>query len=165
MLAQGGFLRIMEDHLLFVPRNIEKAMGASDVEIPFGEVKMVEVTGAITESLMVRTQEKAHRFVGSDLQKISENINSALSRFNPRAAALSARSGGAATPKDETQRKTQNSLEKAGVTGSCPSCFKPLKPEYNFCPACGSSVKKICPKCQHGLDAHWKHCAFCGAAA
>ena len=40
MLAQGGILKILDDQLLFVPRNIEKAMGASDVEIPFDTIKI-----------------------------------------------------------------------------------------------------------------------------
>src|SRR3989344_5212489 len=87
MLAQGGILKILDDQLLFVPRNIEKAMGASDVEIPFDAIKMVEVSGAITESLIVRTLEKPHRFVGSDLQTIAQVINNELKKLSPAASA------------------------------------------------------------------------------
>ena len=165
MLAQGGTLRIMEDHLFFAPRNIETAMGASDVEIPFGQIKMVEVTGTITESLMVRTQEKTHRFVGGDLQKISDQIHGALSRFNPKYSSASASAAAAAsgTGKEEMTRRVQAASERTGSLSSCSSCFKIVKPDYNFCPACGIAIKKICAKCSRGLEPVWKHCAFCGA--
>ena len=141
MLAQGGVLKIMEDHLLFVPRNIEKAMGASDVEIPFEEIKLVEVTGAITESLMVRTQEKPHRFVGSSLEKVAEQINGALARFNVSSPAASRPSQ---TSKPSSSANAASSQEKTGSLNSCPSCFKMIKQDYNFCPACGTSIKKVC---------------------
>src|SRR2546430_53000 len=85
MLAQGGSLFIKDDHILFVPRSIERAMGASDVAVAFDHIKVAEVTGTITESLMVRSQEKTYRFVGSDVHKICDLINLALKDFRPRA--------------------------------------------------------------------------------
>src|SRR5579885_1361266 len=78
MLAHGGVLSILDNRLVFAPRAFERTMGATDTVIPFEQIKMVEVSGTITESLMVRTLEKAHRFVGSDPYKIRDRINEAI---------------------------------------------------------------------------------------
>ena len=161
-------MKIEEECLLFMPRNIEKAMGAVDVEIPFSQVKLVEVTGAITESLMVRTQEKAHRFVGSNLQKINELINQVLSQYKPRNPApesLAPASVLQAGAKGDMAARVQVAADRTGSSAQCPSCFKVLKPDHNFCPACGMAIKKICAVCRRGLELHWKFCASCGATA
>src|SRR5438067_12027363 len=80
MLAHGGVLTLHEDRIIFAPRAFERTMGAEDTVIPYDKIKMVEVNGTITESLMVRTLEKAHRFVGSDPYKIRDRINEAIQR-------------------------------------------------------------------------------------
>ena len=165
MLAQGGILKIMDDHLLFVPRNIEKAMGATDVEIPYDQIKMVEVTGTITEFLMVRTAPKAHKFVGGDLQKVCDRITEALNHHKPSHSAGDRSSD--SVPKEsrqELEKRIQAQSEKTGSISSCPSCFKVLKTDYNFCPACGTGIRKVCTACRHGMESNWKHCAFCGTA-
>src|SRR6185295_11858048 len=107
MLDQGGVLQIKDDHLLFAPRALERAMGAADVEIPFGGVKMVEVTGTLTEFLIVRTLEKPHKFVGGDLYKIRDIINSAHQVYlqkSPRPAAVPAPAPSASAPAETKVR-------------------------------------------------------------
>src|SRR3989344_1306992 len=84
MLAQGGGLVIKEDCLLFAPRALERAMGAQDVTISLQDVKAAEVTGTITDSLLVKAKDKIHRFVGSDLYKILDLINAALQEYQRR---------------------------------------------------------------------------------
>ena len=163
LLAQGGALRIMVDHLLFVPRNIEKAMGASDVEIPFDDIKLVDVTGVITVSLMVRTAGKAHRFVGSDLQNVCDLINQALDRHHGQNPRSSAAHFEPSHPKEDAARHVATS-EKAGSSAQCPACFKMMKHDYKFCPACGTGIKKLCSACRDSVDVHWKFCAHCGAS-
>lgn len=172
MLAQGGVLIIRDDSVLFAPRALERTMGAKDEIIHFDHIKMVEVTGTITENLMVRTREKAHRFVGSDLHKISELIDSCLQEHQSRrhvaatvpatvpVAVVSTLQAANESPKIQQEMPSQATL-KGSHFNQCESCFKPIKSDFNFCPHCKSMIRPSCPDCHKGVDPTWKFCAFC----
>lgn len=166
MLAQGGSLVIKEDCLLFAPRSIERAMGAVDVTIPYDRIKLAEVTGTITETLVVRTAEKPHKFVGGDLYKIADTINAALEAYQQRRPAgptvsqpLPASTNHAsAVPveKKETPPRPASNL--------CPACQQAVETGFNFCPSCQASLRKSCPACHRPANPGWKFCPACSAA-
>lgn len=156
MLAQGGSLIIREDQLLFAPRPIERAMGATDTAIPFKEINMVDITGTITESLIVRTPKKPHRFVGGDLYKIRDLIHSALQEYQQKSSSLSS---------VKTAEKTADLVSvKSKIKAQCSSCGEPVQNEFHFCPHCKAVLKAACSKCYRTIGEEWKFCAFCGNA-
>lgn len=157
MLAQGGSLIIKEDQLLFAPRPIERAMGAVDTPIAFAEINMVEVTGTITESLIVRTVKKPHRFVGSDLYKIRDLIHTALQVFHENSPAVKSAPGPVQTSSASIQVKLKNS------SSQCTSCNQLVQSEFHFCPNCHAVLKPCCGQCHRTVGAGWKYCAFCGS--
>ena len=168
MLAQGGLLIIKDDCILFAPRALERAMGAQDVTIPFQNVRMAEVTGTITESLQIKTKERVHRFVGSDLYKILDLINAALQEYQrnpPPSQAPAAQEPATKTAQAAAEdASSRNGAAKPVAFGQCPSCFKPSKPHFNFCPFCKSAIKTVCAVCRQALEPGWKFCAACGQA-
>lgn len=48
---------------------------------------------------------------------------------------------------------------------SCPACKARLQPDYQFCPACHTKVRKRCPECERLLRLEWNICPHCGAAS
>lgn len=44
----------------------------------------------------------------------------------------------------------------------CPSCSKPVKPDYVNCPECGYQLSDSCSKCQKAVQKEWKLCPYCG---
>ena len=171
MLAQGGVLIIKDDSLVFAPRAFERAMGASDVNISFDEVKMAEVTGTITESLLIRTPKKVHRFVGSDLYRILDLVNSSLQTYQLRPArtkppveeAKKPEDGRMETRADPTPAQSAPAAgQNSSASGRCPSCSGSLRAEFNFCPFCKAAIKTVCPSCRQAFGPGWKFCAFCG---
>lgn len=174
MLAQGGILTIKENSLVFFPGTIEKAVGAQDTIIPFEKIKMVEVTGTITESLMIRTMEKAHRFVGSDLYKIRDIINSMLANYQPQhpvdagsaeVQLLKIESSATQVPV-RANTQTVGTAQTPKVSASpkkCPSCSGQISPEFHFCPFCKAVLSACCPGCHRSVTTGWKFCAFCGS--
>lgn len=44
----------------------------------------------------------------------------------------------------------------------CPSCSKPVKPEYVNCPECGYQLSDSCSKCHKAVQKGWKLCPYCG---
>lgn len=176
MLAQGGVLLLKEDRLVFAPGALERAVGSVDTVIPFDKIKMVEVTGTITEFLMVRTLEKAHRFVGSDLYKIKDRIDSALQVAAQQKSASSSRAADssqmvASTEKDSAsqiatapQVVPSSASVKTKLPDQCPTCFKLVKADYIFCPFCQTRVKANCAKCNKPIESNWKFCAYCSSA-
>jgi len=167
MLAQGGNLIVRADAVVFAPGTIERAVGAEDTVVPYEKIKMVEITGTITESLMVRTQEKAHRFVGSELYKIRDKIDAAIQSAyasRPAAALAQAPAAAPAPPKVMAAPSQAAPKDREGFSGQCSSCFKNLNAAYNYCPFCKTVVKKSCPECFRGLEAAWKFCPNCSQA-
>lgn len=165
LLAHGGVLSIEADRLIFVPGAVEKAIGASNTEIPFNKIKMVEVAGTITESLIVRTAEKAHRFVGGDPHKIREKIEQAIGAYVPGATAAAP-----ASPTPATAAAHAGSPAPAASAAPsskapahvCAACGQPSKSEFHYCPFCRAVQKLSCPQCYRTIDNGWKFCAFCG---
>lgn len=155
LLAHGGVLSIEADRLIFVPGAVEKALGASNTEIPFNKIKMVEVAGTITESLIVRTAEKAHRFVGGEPHKIRDLIDKAIGAYVSAAPAAPAPSAVPAAPSPAPAA----SKASAHV---CAACGQPSKSEFHYCPFCRAVQKLSCPQCYRTIDNGWKFCAFCG---
>ncbi len=45
----------------------------------------------------------------------------------------------------------------------CPSCARPVKPSFTFCPFCSASLQHTCPHCGFAVDGAWLHCPKCGA--
>jgi RNA polymerase subunit RPABC4/transcription elongation factor Spt4 len=45
----------------------------------------------------------------------------------------------------------------------CPSCHKPVEPDWLFCPYCHTQLKKQCVSCGKPLERDWDICPYCGA--
>ena len=48
---------------------------------------------------------------------------------------------------------------------TCPSCGRPVKPDWQYCPYCEAELKHPCPQCGYLLEPEWKRCPKCGAEA
>ena len=162
MLAHGGVLSIKEDRLVFAPGAVERAVGAADTVIPFSAIKNVEVTGTITESLMVKTTEKAHRFVGGEPYKIRDRIHQAIQVSY--AVAPAAPAVPAPTPVSVSVSQPTPPSVLVSSSEKCPSCPQPIKADFNFCPNCKSVLRPVCLKCFKPIQAGWKSCAYCSAS-
>ncbi len=171
VLAYGGTLSIEADRLVFMPGAVERAVGVSNTEIPHNKIKMVEVTGTITESLVVRTAEKAHRFVGSEPHKIKEMIEQSLessprtpvSAAPPAASGVSAASVASVGPSASgPTAPAAEAAKKAPVSAACPGCKASVRPEFLFCPHCSTVLKLSCSVCRKVVESGWKFCAYCG---
>lgn len=46
---------------------------------------------------------------------------------------------------------------------SCPGCKRKIQPEFQYCPACNTRLKRPCPSCNRLLQLHWTMCPYCGA--
>lgn len=44
----------------------------------------------------------------------------------------------------------------------CPSCARPVKASFTFCPFCSASLQHTCPQCGSAVDRAWLHCSKCG---
>jgi len=47
---------------------------------------------------------------------------------------------------------------------SCPACKARLQPDFQFCPACHTRVRKRCPECDRLLRLEWNICPYCGVS-
>lgn len=172
MIAQGGVLSIKEDRLVFAPRALERAVGYADTVIPYDKIKMVEVVGTITESLVVRTVEKAHRFVGGDHYKVRDRINAAIDAYQPtpaQAAAAHAAPQPAPTapavqaaPRISSGSTISPAQAIKAPASQCKNCSQPVRSEFHFCPNCRAMLHPTCPKCFRTVETAWKYCAICG---
>lgn len=45
----------------------------------------------------------------------------------------------------------------------CPSCLKPVDPDYLICPYCMKKLKKQCVSCGKALKMGWQVCPYCKA--
>lgn len=52
-------------------------------------------------------------------------------------------------------------IMRGNHTKACLNCGKPVSPEFNNCPFCGSSQRSACPGCGHGVSPEWKVCPHC----
>ncbi len=79
MLAQGGDLWFDESKIVFSPTSaIDRALGATDVEINFGKIQGVEFKGDLTKFFLIKTDNKIHRFHGRQAEIAWESINKVL---------------------------------------------------------------------------------------
>jgi hypothetical protein len=118
VLAQGGDLRLEDTKIVFSPTSsIDRALGAKDVEIPLNTIRGVEYAGGLTRTFRIKTDDKTHKFVGQQVEKIWQILQNSSSL----------KSGIAPSP------KTPATLE-------CGKCAGPLKPNFLFCPYCGGSL-------------------------
>ena len=56
-------------------------------------------------------------------------------------------------------RAAESRLSRDGAT--CPSCLKPIEPEYLICPYCMKKLKKPCVNCGRALKMSWGVCPYC----
>lgn len=165
MLAQGGTLTIAEDRLTFAPGTLERALGANDTVIPFADILLVDVTGLITESLIIKTQEKIHRFVGGNPHAIKDRINASIQKSGVRktvapavqpSATQTVPTAAPAIPSPAVPKQTQPGA------GYCPTCAKQVAADFSFCPFCKTVLAKSCSRCFKKVQSDWKYCGYCG---
>jgi RNA polymerase subunit RPABC4/transcription elongation factor Spt4 len=51
--------------------------------------------------------------------------------------------------------------ELARESSACPSCLKPVDPDYLICPYCMKKLKKECGNCGRALKMSWAVCPYC----
>ena len=52
-------------------------------------------------------------------------------------------------------------VELARESGTCPSCLRPIEPEFLICPYCMKKLKKQCVSCGKALKMSWAVCPYC----
>jgi len=65
----------------------------------------------------------------------------------------------------ERELEAEALLQDIEERSSCPACKARLQPDYQFCPACHTRVRKRCPECDRPLRLEWNICPYCGAAS
>jgi hypothetical protein len=56
-------------------------------------------------------------------------------------------------------RARESELARDGAT--CPSCLKPVEPDFLICPYCMRKLRKQCPSCGKALKTSWAVCPYC----
>jgi len=56
-------------------------------------------------------------------------------------------------------RAREAELLREGQT--CPSCQKPIEPDYLICPSCMKKLRKECVNCNRALKLDWAVCPYC----
>jgi RNA polymerase subunit RPABC4/transcription elongation factor Spt4 len=56
-------------------------------------------------------------------------------------------------------RAKEVELLREGQT--CPSCQKPVEPDYLICPSCMKKLRKECVECKRALKLDWAVCPYC----
>ncbi len=56
-------------------------------------------------------------------------------------------------------RSHEVAIARGGST--CPSCLKPVEPDYLICPYCMKKLRKQCPNCGRALKMSWGVCPYC----
>src|SRR4026209_1995967 len=70
MLAYGGNLWVDGDAVHFSPTgSLDRAMGAKDFQISFHQIRGLQVGGALSQSFTIQTDEKVHKFQGSQAKR------------------------------------------------------------------------------------------------
>lgn len=133
MLAQGGNLWFDDSKIVFSPTSaIDRALGASDVEIPFLKIQNVEFKGDMTRMFHIKTADKLHRFHGSQAKVAWENLATTLKARGMQPVPK---------PSDLLGKPVQTGTAKpAGKTLACQKCSGRLETNFLFCPFCGTRV-------------------------
>mgnify|MGYP001063169261 CR=1 FL=1 len=56
-------------------------------------------------------------------------------------------------------RAKEIELMRGGAT--CPSCQRPIDPDYLICPTCMKKLRKECINCERPLKLEWTVCPYC----
>lgn len=124
VLAQGGNMWFDESKIVFSPTSVlDRALGAADVEIPFPKIKGLEFKGDLTKFFHVKTDDKVHRFHGSQAEKAWGVLTKTL-----EAKGL------------QTQTLVSVPSKKPTAKAACAFCSGKLEPDFIFCPRCGKHV-------------------------
>jgi RNA polymerase subunit RPABC4/transcription elongation factor Spt4 len=65
---------------------------------------------------------------------------------------------------DVRERQLEIKAREAALSrdsGRCPSCFRPVEPDYLVCPNCMRTLRKECVECGRALDMKWSVCPYC----
>ncbi len=126
-------------------------MGSIDVSLPFGDILEFYFDTTLSQkTLQVKTLSKTHRFIGSDLDKVHQNLISLK-----RTTAL-------AQQPAPVQQASSVPVVKRHID-CCFNCSKPIKPSFKFCPFCRTQLTHLCPGCKEIVDEQWLACPFCNA--
>lgn len=118
VLAQGGNTWFDESKIVFSPSSaIDRAFGASDIEIPFTQIKGVKYNGGIMGSILIKTEDKLHKFQGRQAKNAWEALSTSLKERGMKPMG-----------KPETTAQT------------CQKCSGRLEPNFLFCPFCGVRI-------------------------
>lgn len=47
------------------------------------------------------------------------------------------------------------------VSAACPTCGKPIEPDWKACPHCQTVLASTCPSCGKAVQPDWKVCPYC----
>ncbi|MBI2908021.1 MAG: zinc ribbon domain-containing protein [Chloroflexi bacterium] len=70
-------------------------------------------------------------------------------------------------PNDTLSENYERSLQEEALLReldnqvSCPSCHRPIEPEFAMCPFCYTLLKRTCPNCRRLLSPSWRGCPYC----
>lgn len=45
----------------------------------------------------------------------------------------------------------------------CPTCQRPIEPDFILCPHCHTMLRRTCSSCDHVVDLTWSICPYCGS--
>lgn len=118
MLAQGGQMWYDDSKIVFSPTSmLDRALGATDVEIPFLKIQAVEFKGELMRMFQVKTADKLHRFHGTQAKKAWEGLSRTL---------------------QEVGMKPIQKIDARRL--ACSQCSGQLESNFSFCPFCGARV-------------------------
>jgi len=73
-------------------------------------------------------------------------------------------------PQETLAEAYERSLEQEALLQAieepevCPGCGQRTRPDYIYCPACHTQLKRACPQCGSPLHLRWSICPYCGAS-
>lgn len=147
LLAKAGTLTLRSDGLTFTPTALDRAMGAIDIPIPINDMEGFYYNDAMQKTLQIKTPARTHRFIGSGLNEIHENL-----------IMLKRRTTAASDPEIPQQDSISVKPKSSDV---CFNCSKPIGVNFKFCPFCRTQIKVICPCCKEVVEETWLSCPFC----
>ncbi len=71
-------------------------------------------------------------------------------------------------PRETLSEAYERSLEEEALLQDieekpiCPGCGRPANPDWQICPHCHTTLRKVCAKCSHILELAWTLCPYCG---
>jgi hypothetical protein len=143
VLAQGGNIWLDDSMIVFSPTSaIDRAMGAKDVHIPFQNIQHMEFKGELLRTFLIRTEDKTHKFEGSQAKSVWDLLEKAVHV--------------------KTTEPAAHAKAAPARALACEHCHKPLEAGFSFCPACATRIKAGCPSCHRAAAPGWSACAFCG---